>query len=132
MGGGGAGAQFCGVVSFGAFEQRLADVEVGEVSRDDALLTLVNGWMSHVGPVTASQLGVQVGLAASEIEKGLLRMEASGTVLRGKFTGRWLAGRAHAPPVELRSTGQPGAAVPTEAHSTPISLHTNTFHAKRD
>ena len=65
------------------FEQTLADVEMGDVSRDDALLTLVNGWMSHSGPVTASQLGAQVGLAASEIEKGLLRMEASGTVLRG-------------------------------------------------
>jgi ATP-dependent Lhr-like helicase len=102
------------------FEQTLADVETGEVSRDDALLTLVNGWMSHSGPVTASQLGAQVGLAASEIEKGLLRMEASGTVLRGKFTGTGgTRAGGHAPhiPVELRSIGQPGAAVPTQAES---------------
>ena len=76
--------------------------------------------MSHSGPVTASQLGAQVGLAASEIEKGLLRMEASGTVLRGKFTGTAGArAGAHAPqiPVEPRSAGQPGAAVPTKAES---------------
>jgi ATP-dependent Lhr-like helicase len=70
-----------------AFEQSLADVESGQSSRDDALLTLVTGWMSHVGPVTASQLGEIVGIAPSDIEKALLRMEASGTVLRGQFTG---------------------------------------------
>lgn len=69
------------------FAQKLADVETGDVSRDDALLALVTGWMSHVGPVTASRLGDDLGLPASDIEKALLRMEASGTVLRGKFSG---------------------------------------------
>ena len=108
---------FAALFPSAVFEQRLADVESGEVSREDALLTLVTGWMSHVGPATASQLGASLGLAASDVEKALLRMEASGTVLRGKFTGA--ASRAGAPaphnPVELRSTGQPGAAVPTQA-----------------
>ena len=111
------------------FEQALAQVETGNASRDDALLTLVTGWMTHLGPVTASQLGSSLGLAASEIEKGLLRMEASGTVLRGKFTSS-AGARAGAPstntqggfapltPFELRSNGQPGAAVPTQAAST--------------
>jgi ATP-dependent Lhr-like helicase len=69
------------------FEQALADVETGDVSRDDALLTLVTGWMSHLGPATASQLGAALGFRASDIENGLLRMEATGTVLRGNFTG---------------------------------------------
>jgi ATP-dependent helicase Lhr and Lhr-like helicase len=101
-----------------SFEQRLADVETGQSSRDDALLMLVTGWMSHLGPATASQLGEALGLAASDIEKALLRMEASGTVLRGNFTGS--AGtRAGAPgPHELRSTGEPGASVPTQAAET--------------
>ena len=102
------------------FEQSLADVETGQSSRDDALLTLVTGWMSHVGPATASGLGEMLGLAGSDIEKALLRMEASGTVLRGSFSGA--ASRAGVPAphgtVELRSTGQPGAAVPTQAVST--------------
>jgi ATP-dependent Lhr-like helicase len=40
-----------------------------------------------LGPATASELGETLGLAASDIEKALLRMEASGTVLRGNFTG---------------------------------------------
>jgi ATP-dependent helicase Lhr and Lhr-like helicase len=69
------------------FEQTLVEVESADVSRDDALLTLVTGWISHIGPVTAAQLGAVLGLCAPDIEKALLRMEASGTVLRGKFTG---------------------------------------------
>ena len=69
------------------FVHALADVESPQVSRDDACLTLVTGWMSHLGPVTASRLGQALGLPASDIEIALLRMEATGTVLRGKFTG---------------------------------------------
>ena len=107
------------------FVQALADVERGDVSRDDALLTLVTGWMSHVGPATASQLGAALGIAASDIENALLRMEASGTVLRGSFTGA-SGTRAGVPaphnPVELCSTGQPGAAVPTQTQSEPHEI----------
>ena len=123
---------FAALFPAAVFEQTLADVENGQRSRDDALLTLVSGWMSHLGPVTASQLGRGLGLAASDIEKALLRMEASGTVLRGSFSGT--ASRAgvsstnaqgrSAPHehVELRSTGQPGAAViPTQLH--PAQTH---------
>ena len=95
------------------FVQALADVETGEVLRDRALLTLVTGWMSHVGPVSASQLGQILGLAASDIEIALLRMEASGTLLRGNFTGA--ASRAGVPAphraVDLRV---PTPAGPTE------------------
>jgi ATP-dependent Lhr-like helicase len=66
-------------------------------SRDDAILALVTGWMSHLGPVTASQLGSMLGLPSSEIEGALLRMEASGTVLRGKFTDQESRAGAAAP-----------------------------------
>jgi ATP-dependent Lhr-like helicase len=41
---------------------------------------------SHLGPTGASWLGDLFGLPPAEIEKALLRMEASGSVLRGKFT----------------------------------------------
>ncbi|HEY6764750.1 MAG TPA: hypothetical protein VI386_08255, partial [Candidatus Sulfotelmatobacter sp.] len=69
------------------FLPRLSNVESGDVLRDDALLTLVTGWMTHLGPVTASQLGEALGLPAPDIENALLRMEAGGTVLRGNFGG---------------------------------------------
>ena len=77
------------------FAPALADVETPPASRDDALLTLVTGWMSHAGPVSASQLGSILALPTSDIEKALLRMEATGTVLRGSFSG--IATRAGAP-----------------------------------
>ena len=98
------------------FEAKLADVEGMVPSRDDALLTLVTGWMSHLGPTTATALGEMLGLAASEITGALLRMEASGTILRGNFTGSGSPGRVPALDnnAKLRSAGQP-AVVPTEA-----------------
>ena len=84
------------------FEQKLAEVETAEISRDDALLALVTGWMSHSGPVSASQLGELLGLPASDVENALLRMEASGTVLRGNFTGA--AGTRAGPAPRARAT----------------------------
>jgi ATP-dependent Lhr-like helicase len=54
-------------------------------SFDDALLTAVQGWIAHLGPTTATEIGELLGLPASEIEKALLRIEASGAILRGKF-----------------------------------------------
>ena len=68
-------------------EQELAEVETSVPTRDDALLKLVTGWMPHVGPITAAQLGETVGIPSSEISNALLRMESSGTVLRGNFSG---------------------------------------------
>ncbi|MGA2353241.1 MAG: DEAD/DEAH box helicase [Terriglobales bacterium] len=63
-------------------EQSSATTQVGF---DDALLTAVQGWMPHLGPTTASEIGESLGVPSSEIEKALLRMEASGSILRGKF-----------------------------------------------
>jgi ATP-dependent helicase Lhr and Lhr-like helicase len=68
------------------FDRPAAEIQTQLPSSDDALLALVTGWMSHLGPATASQLGSLVGLPTSEIEKALLRIEASGAVLRGQFT----------------------------------------------
>src|SRR5437016_14118068 len=42
--------------------------------------------MTHIGPTTASALGELLGIPASDIEKALLRLESSGSVLRGNFT----------------------------------------------
>jgi len=70
-----------------AFDRAVAEVENTAPSHDDALLSMVTGWMAHLGPATAEQLGSLLGLQSSEIEKTLLRMEASGAILRGNFTG---------------------------------------------
>jgi ATP-dependent helicase Lhr and Lhr-like helicase len=68
------------------FHPEIPDVGPKGPSADDALFTLAQGWMSHSGPVSASQLGNALELAPSEVEKTFLRMEASGAILRGKFT----------------------------------------------
>ncbi len=78
-----------------AFDRPVAEIPATPTSPDDALLALVTGWMAHLGPATASQLGSMLGLAAAEVEKALLRMEASGALLRGQFTGK--SSRAVAP-----------------------------------
>jgi len=52
---------------------------------DDAVLTAVQGWMAHLGPTTASEIGALISVPAPEVEKALLRIEASGAILRGKF-----------------------------------------------
>jgi ATP-dependent Lhr-like helicase len=62
------------------------DSQSNPPNADDVLLTTVTGWMAHLGPTTASDLGRMLGIPSTEIEKALLRMEASGAILRGKFT----------------------------------------------
>jgi ATP-dependent helicase Lhr and Lhr-like helicase len=68
------------------FETTPADIPQSAPSSDDAILAMVTGWMGHLGPVTAPVLGELLGVPGSEVEKSLLRMEASGAILRGKFT----------------------------------------------
>ena len=77
---------FATIFSDAQFETPVADVEAAIPSKDDAIFSLVTGWMQHSGPVTSIQLGEALGIPANEIDKALLRLEASGAVLRGKFT----------------------------------------------
>ncbi len=55
------------------------------VSFDDAVLTTVQGWMAHLGPITSVELGEMIGVPAAEVEKAMLRIEATGAILRGKL-----------------------------------------------
>ena len=55
-------------------------------SREDALVELVRGRLEALGPVTAQSLAVSAGIATSDIDATLLKLEAEGFVLRGRFT----------------------------------------------
>jgi ATP-dependent helicase Lhr and Lhr-like helicase len=68
-----------------SFEQELPKIGTNIPSREDVLLAMLSGWMAHLGPTTASELEDILGLPSSEIEQTLLRLEASGALLRGKF-----------------------------------------------
>src|SRR5258708_1163163 len=47
---------------------------------------MLTGWMTHSGPVTDTAVADVLGVPASDVEKFLLRLEASGAILRGHFT----------------------------------------------
>jgi ATP-dependent Lhr-like helicase len=68
------------------FESRLGDIEWTAKSREDLVLDLATGWMLHAGPVTVGELARALGLATADVEKAMLRLEASGALLRGQFT----------------------------------------------
>ena len=63
-------------------------ISFAEITHDDAVLSLVTGWTMHSGPLTASPLAQRLSLPTAEIEKTLIRLEASGAILRGKFAGQ--------------------------------------------
>ncbi len=53
---------------------------------EDALVEIIRGRLEGLGPVTADQLIASSGLNKLEIETALLKLEAEGFVIRGKFT----------------------------------------------
>lgn len=68
------------------FEDAIADVAAPEISPEDAVLAIVNGWMLHCGPTTARELTEVLRLQEAAVNRALLRLEASGAILRGRFT----------------------------------------------
>ncbi|MGZ4813907.1 MAG: DEAD/DEAH box helicase [Terriglobales bacterium] len=67
------------------FDASVRELEKEDPSHSDAVYAVVQGWMQHIGPVTAAQLAVNLHLHAEEVLQALLRLEASGTVLRGWY-----------------------------------------------
>jgi ATP-dependent helicase Lhr and Lhr-like helicase len=68
------------------FESAGARIEGPAPSREDATLELVRGWMGHMGPVSACNLAQILEVPREDIDQALLRLEASGSILRGQFT----------------------------------------------
>jgi ATP-dependent Lhr-like helicase len=56
------------------------------VGDDSTLDALVLGWMESIGPTTIRELADRLGLLASVLTAAMVRLEASGQVLRGRFT----------------------------------------------
>ena len=80
-------ATFAALFPDARFESALPEVEAQKPTREDALLACVTGWMAHAGPITSTALSAFLGIAANDIEKVFLRLEGSGSILRGSFTG---------------------------------------------
>jgi ATP-dependent Lhr-like helicase len=57
-----------------------------EWTRESAILELLRGRISILGPVTASELASQLGVHENEVEMALLQLESEGVILRGAFS----------------------------------------------
>jgi ATP-dependent helicase Lhr and Lhr-like helicase len=55
-------------------------------SREEALVEIFRGRLEGLGPVTVDELVRSSGLSTLDIETALLRLEAEGFVIRGRFT----------------------------------------------
>ncbi|HET9001969.1 MAG TPA: DEAD/DEAH box helicase [bacterium] len=58
----------------------------GDVGAETAAQAIVRGWMECLGPVTAGSLALRLGLPRKVVDQALLLLEASGGILRGRFT----------------------------------------------
>src|SRR5262249_5239778 len=77
---------FATIYTGACFQTVAPQLEQVAPSYDDAVLATVTGWMAHIGPTTTAGLAKMLGIPAAEVDKALLRLEASGAILRGKFT----------------------------------------------
>ena len=68
-----------------ACADELAAIPTSLTNADDVLRRALQGWMAFLGPVTSRSLGARLGIAPMEIWKQMLRLEMSGTILRGCF-----------------------------------------------
>ena len=55
-------------------------------TREEALVELLRGRMSIVGPTTAQTLAQSCGFARADVDAALLALESEGAILRGTFT----------------------------------------------
>ncbi|MBS0170312.1 MAG: DEAD/DEAH box helicase [Nitrospira sp.] len=60
------------------------DTEV--VERDEVVTRVVLGWMESIGPTTAAALAARLHLSTEDVDGAMLRLEAQGHVLRGRFS----------------------------------------------
>jgi ATP-dependent helicase Lhr and Lhr-like helicase len=67
------------------FTGTAAAIPASHANADDVLRKAIQGWMALLGPVTSRSLGERLGVAPNEVWKQMLRLEMSGTILRGSF-----------------------------------------------
>ena len=55
------------------------------VTQEDAISSLLRGWVESWGPFTTHELAATLDLSPSDVEQAVVRMEVEGLVLRGSF-----------------------------------------------
>ncbi len=64
----------------------VAGHDIERVERDEVFTRVVLGWMESIGPTTAAALAARLHLSTSDVDGAMLRLEAQGHVLRGRFS----------------------------------------------
>jgi ATP-dependent helicase Lhr and Lhr-like helicase len=77
---------FAAIFPNAQFEPDPPELQTHDLSREDALMQMVSGWLGHSGPVSAHGLSTTLGLPERDLDAALLRIEATGSALRGQFT----------------------------------------------
>jgi ATP-dependent helicase Lhr and Lhr-like helicase len=78
---------FSSIFADAHFESDLPEIGTRPSSKEEAFAALITGWMSHIGPATIGLLSDALGIPTADAETALLRLESSGAILRGAFTG---------------------------------------------
>ena len=55
-------------------------------SREACAAEILRGWLDSTGPTTAADFAQRLGLPGPAVDAGLLRLEAEGQILRGRFS----------------------------------------------
>ncbi|HWG40157.1 MAG TPA: hypothetical protein VN658_06395, partial [Candidatus Acidoferrales bacterium] len=76
---------FTAIYPAAQFADQLPAVEGEPPSQENALKAMLTGWLTHLGPTTATALAALLHLPIAEIDKTLLRIETTGLILRGTF-----------------------------------------------
>lgn len=66
-------------------DKELANVEA-QTTHDLAMLNLISGWLQHLGPTDNNFVQKTLGLSSTDTEYGLIRLESSGAIMRGRFS----------------------------------------------
>ncbi|HRD70195.1 MAG TPA: DEAD/DEAH box helicase [Legionella sp.] len=68
------------------FHQQLQEIETNPLDEEESIFHMIRHWMFFLGPTTADKLSELLALNKSSINQALLRIEASGLILRGHFS----------------------------------------------
>lgn len=63
----------------------LPDIEKNQPEQDDAMVTMIRGWMLYLGPTNSLVLSKNLQIDLPQIDQALLKLESTGLILRGHF-----------------------------------------------
>lgn len=67
------------------YQHSLLDIEKKQLEPEEAMVNMIRGWMLHLGPMTALELGNLLDIKTFDVDQALLKLESSGFILRGKY-----------------------------------------------